>query len=354
MTQSPERPSDRILRRLRIGILVAGALLLVVVAWRAVRQPYPQADWIRVESHRKAIMNQRLPLRVTLTTNHGVGYLVADLHGSGPRRQPLGYLSSSLPASLPPAGGTFDLEIPVPLVPDLEHVRAIIFLVRTPRWQDRVRFVETAELSVEPPGTRLNDSALRPWHAHERYSDPEVIFRETRWSRPLIGGLWLMAAVVAWRRPGPAALGWMRHWLAAACVLAGAVEFASLDVHLTNVLRTWAQRSHWYHDRRSFQQFATLAGLAVTAGATWLAWSRIRGLRRSLAALGLGLFLALSLSRLFSQHEVDQLLAILIGPLTLVQFAKLTAALLVIGVLWPHRRPPRSHTATSEPNRPVV
>jgi len=336
------------MKRLRVVVLILGVLALTLLAWNVLRAPYPQATWLSVEAPAVAVMNRPLQLRITLPSPSDAGMLMADLHGSADRHEPMGYLNHSSPHLVTPEGGVFTFDIPIPVRPDLKHVRAIIYLGPTERWADRLKVVATDEIPVKPTGASKTATSWKNLQAHESVPDPEIRFHEAAWARPLIAALWVLAGLLAARgellrvthsEAIPQRISGRRFGLALAlaCLAAAVFEISGVELNLAAQLRAYAQDNRLYHDRRWLQQGATLLALGGSATLGWVALWRTHSPARSLALLGLGLFAAFSAARLFSLHEVDQILARQMGPLSLAQFAQLASVLIVVIALWPRK-----------------
>jgi len=330
------------MKQLRLVFFVFAAVVLSGIAWQVVRTSQPPAKWLRVEAPRAVAVNGTLSLRLTLSPPAPSGLLGADLHWSGSRHEPHGYLSGSAPQAVTSAGGVFNFAIPVPPRPNLQRVFAVIYLGPSDRWSERTHAAMTEEIPVAVTAGN-GGTALVPLAVHDEISDPEIRVDEVPPVRGLIALLWAVAAWCGGRNAGRtgAADGrivpsWIRqHWLALACLAAALLEGSGCGLLLTGRLRAFALAHHFYFERRGVQQLATLGAIVGAAGVGWFALVRVRPPGQSLALLALGCFAALALAEVISQHEVDRLFAMALGPLPLIQVLKLAAAGVALAGLWP-------------------
>ncbi len=312
------------MRRLQWILLAAVAVSCALLFWNAVREPYPQASWIAVESPRFAVANGTLPMRVTLAPSAQSGWLETELNGSDSRQRPHGTLSS-LPAQwVGTNGGTFLLEFPIPARTNLARVNAQLYLTPTHRWSDRVWNVETSDLRVCDPPSAADDH-WKPLHTFAPVEDPEIRPKETSWARWLTAAIWV---VFAWRAAciPTSAFGRFSAVLAALGIAFALLECTGADLALAGALRSFARGHQLYEERRIFQQAAIVAGVCIVAAGTSWFIRQLREHHRAPILTAMGLFVLFSLATVFSLHETDRVLALQLGPLPLVQWMKLLGA----------------------------
>jgi hypothetical protein len=320
------------MKRLRPIVIPLGLLLLAAAVLLDAMRPREQAAWLRVEAPPHALVGQMLAVRVTLSEPAPDGWLVVDLHAMSTRREPLGFLSSSSPQPVAQTTRSYTFEAPVVAADDLGHVQAIVFLSPSGRWEDRLRFAATAAIPVE---SKRTTERLEPIPVYDRVEEVASLPAASPAMRASIAALWLLVGLVlcwTWIRP-PArearSTDSARHrsgWLALACAAAAVWELSNAETGLANHARAFAFEHRLYYERRTVQEWITVA---VVMGTVALAAIRLRPSRdgRGLLPAALWLYAGISLTTLLSLHELDRLLAASVLSVPLVQVAKLAAAL---------------------------
>jgi hypothetical protein len=320
------------MKRLRPVVLPLGLLLLAAAVLFGALRPRAQAAWLRVEAPPHALVGQMLSVRVTLTEPTADVWLAVDLHAMSTRREPRGFLSSSSPQRVARTTRAYTFEVPVVAADDLGHVQAIVFLSPSGRWEDRLRAASTVAIPVGSKGTT---GRLEPIPAYDPAEEVASLPAASPALRVSIAALWLLAGLVlCWTRSRPPAreaaftdpARRRSGWLALACAAAAVWELSNAETSLASHARAVAFEHRLYYERRSLQEWITIA---VVMGTVALAALRLWPSRDGggLLPAALWLYAAISLTNLLSFHELDRLLAASVLSVPLVQVAKLSAAL---------------------------
>jgi hypothetical protein len=315
----------------------AGLILLVVAAaviWWGLDRSAPPADWLRVETPRRAVAGQRLPLRVHLAPLAEATRVCADLHWGTSRDRSMGYLAGGGSKAVGTEGGTFDFEIMVPPANGSRFVTGIIYLSREGGWHDHTLAAVTEVIpvtnnTVDKVETRLDPLRLQPpgdgSNGHPRAA------ALPRWLTAL---LFLAATVAAWGAGQPTegsipVKGW-RWWRTLAVLLAGAClwELFGLESWLGAQARAMSQARDFYYPRVAFQKVVISGTLAATVVFLIFVWSA-RSSRRLLLAF-FGLYLGMSAVNVVSLHAIDKFADLSWHGLSLVQTLKLACAAMVL------------------------
>jgi len=307
------------MNRLHWILLIVGVAVAAVLVWNALREPYPQVAWMTVEAPRDAVVGQALPMQIRWQSAPTAGFVRLDLHWSDERRRPRGYLSGTNLGWMGTNAVTLSVELPVLPRTNLTRIHVVLYASPTRRWADRGWVVHTKEIRVRDSNAVM-DPGLKPLHAFEPVSDPEIRPAERRWIRWLTGGAWLLVAFGLWTRHGHAP-----RVLIGTCLAVAVLEVSSADLGLAASLRALARGYQWYNLRREFQQVAMVLGAGLIAGT--VAWSarRLRSPLHRSVWIAIGLFMLVWSASLFSLHETDRILALSFGFLPLVQWMKLFA-----------------------------
>ena len=325
------------MKRLRPVVLPLGLLLLAAAVLFGALRPRAQAAWLRVEAPPHALVGQMLSVRVTLSEPAPDVWLVVDLHAMSTRREPRGFLSSSSPQRVARTTRAYTFEAPVVAADDLGHVQAIVFLSRSGRWEDRSRVAVTVAIPVGSKGTT---ERLEPLPAYDQAEQAASLPAASPALRASIAALWLLGGLIlCWTqsRP-PAGEGGFADparrrsgWLALACAAAAVWELSNAETSLASHARAFAFEHRLYYERHSVQQWITIAVVMGTAALVAIRLRPSRAERGPLPA-ALWLYAGISLTNLLSLHELDRLLAASVLSVPLVQVAKLSAALVGLGL----------------------
>lgn len=324
-------------------LAVGGFLLLGAVSWWILTLPRPQSRWLTVEAPASVAPGETITLRISVSAPDPNLHLIADLHGWSRRNHPLRAVSHAKPQRLSATFQSADFSLPVPALPDLAVVRAIIYLSPTGNWSDHVRVATSAEIPVKsvagPPAP-----GLEPLRMHELVPDPVIPRLESVFLRRLIVGLWLIVAIALGllaRRsrpesaaaPGPKTATLVRG-LIVACLVVMLTEILGVEPRIGDFVRQFALRHDLYERRQLVQQVAVL--LTVVGMAAVFVVIIVRARRRRLVCSLLA-HAAISITAMISLHETDTLLYATVLGLPVEQLAKLVAVGLAF---WGLRSPP--------------
>src|SRR5689334_23113544 len=109
-------------------LFATGLLIIGAITWRVLTLPKPQAGWLKVEAPVRAAPGETITIRVTLSEPDGNLQLIADLHGWTRRGHPLVAISHANPRPVGSSMHAADFSLPVPVLPDLAEICAVIYL----------------------------------------------------------------------------------------------------------------------------------------------------------------------------------------------------------------------------------
>lgn len=343
----PTQGRSRALRVLGVAWLFAVVITIGVITWQVMRPVQAPALWLQVEGPSTWVVSQPLLLRMTLPAPASAGMLSVDLHEYNARREPLAYWEGDSAQAVTSAGGVFTVEFPVTPDEEVRYVAAVIYLGPTSDWDDRIRVAKTEEIEVLATSAEFVP-ALVPLHAYDDMPVPAIKLEEGPLLQSSVAALWVLAALAEGRRirRDPARLAVhvngavrrLRYWLVVACLVAALVEGCDVVPWLASYLRGLGLTHHLYFERHGIQEVVMLAALVAAVGTAWLAGKRVQSTARSLAVYSLLSFCLVSVAAAISHHNVDLLLAVEVGPLTLIELLKLvTAGSAAAGLWWEHR-----------------
>jgi len=322
------------------------ALILVVAAaaaiWWGLDRMEPRVNWVRVEAPRRAVVGQPLPLRVHLAPLAEPTRVCADLHWATARNGTLGCLASGGSKPVGREGGTFEFQVRVPHVNELQFVTGIIYLTPTGRWRDHTLVASTEFIPVSRKAGAQVETRLKQLRLQPPDDDAKRPLRAAAVPRWLTALLFLAAAVVARRAVSateapPPDLG-TRFWqmLAVLLVMVCLWELFELESWVGTHARTVARAGDFYYLRAAFQKVGiSIAGAAVILFLI-LGWRSHRSYR--LLLVFFGLYLGISAANLLSLHAIDRIADLSWRGVSLVQALKLGCAIMTLqGVLHARR-----------------
>ena len=332
--------------QVRWGSLAWIAGVALATAWLVFRGR-PESGWLTVDGDAHAVPGLALMLNIRIDPPLPSQLLVADLHWSTRRREPMGFLTGGRPQRLSGAIGSCRVEIPVPERDEMGFVQAVVYVSPSGRWEDRIRSASTEPIPVRSAIAAGDRPETVHWAVHDHLPDPGSQPSASTSGRALVAALWLFVAVrMAWvyRVPvtnGNARSSRERRWMMVAfcgALLAAAWQALAMDSVLGDDIRRLTIDHRLYFEREWLQKLTTLAIAVGAAGV--IAWLSNSSLSRSTRAvlLGLASLLALSALSIVSLHSVDRLADLPFWDMPVIDWLKIAVTLVaVVGSLLPAR-----------------
>jgi hypothetical protein len=275
------------------------------------------------------VIGRTIEIRITLKASVKPTMINCSLHRANAERKGWGLLAAREPSRPAAGGGTYSFVFTVPEREDTAFVFGLVYLSPTGRWEDGTRAATTKyvpyvrdEPAAELAALRKTTTYWYPTAAEEQKEREKAKTarppgRPSLWVHPVLGLLLIAAAALATLKARrsvadrPGADVERAVWLAFAVLLLGcaAAELSGLGGHLAAWARRLAEARKVYELRRPFQQTIMAAMAAGGLGFLFLFMRAVRrpGSHRSIwwAAIGLGLYLAMSLASVLSFHAVD-------------------------------------------------
>jgi hypothetical protein len=313
-------------------LLVAGAAAL----WWGLDRWEHRVAWLSVETPRRAVAGQKLPLRAHLAPLAEPTRLCADLHWGTTRDTTMGYLSTGGSQAVSKAGGTFDFEMKIPPTQEVRFVTGVLFLSPTGNWQDHTLSAVTEVIAVSGNPADKAEGRLEPLRVFLPEDGTTGHQRPAAAPRWLTALLFLVAAMAAWgggvsaSESGAGSRRGNLWWrvLVVAMALACLWELLGMESWLGAKARAMARTEDLYYPRAVFQKVV----ISMTIAATIIFFLFIQRVNRSnrLLLTALALYLVISGVNLVSWHPIDKIADLSWHGLTLVQSLKLGCALLIL------------------------
>jgi len=316
--------------RRRLG--PSATLLLTTLAVLLILRDGPPTAWLRVSAPPVASTDRPFVAEVTLSAPEAGAYITLDLHGYDTSGNRLGTVAVGPPQATQPGTHAYVFSLNLRNDPPPARVFAVAYLSHDTTWASHFAVATSHPFTVAPPGAPLVPASDLPLFPSE--NDPARIVPHPLSARLALGTLWLVAAVLAMRLRTTAA-----RWLAATLLALALLETIAASAQLAEHARETARTLGLYEQRRPWQQAASAAALVTLGALTAFVLHRLRSSPLRNAALWAAAGFVVLAATALSLHEIDRLLAPMIGHWPAAAWIRAAAAAATILALIPRRTP---------------